>query len=152
MIPGPYRTSLSAEKVENGNTNALTYPTDMLNTLMAGSALPDHKLKLKKGFIVCFYAISISLPVTVVHYHASLNQEVLTDHTCIPRVTVYVYHVYPWDYSPGVAGCRLCPRTDSLSLHVYACIISLYRGYCVQYSSYAGTPVFITVFYLIIIN
>ena len=70
----------------------------------------------------------------------------------IPRVTVYVYHVYPCDYSPGMAWCKLCRRTDSLSLHVYACIITLYRGYCVQYSTYAGTPVFITVFYLIIIN
>ncbi|CDF40383.1 ATP dependant DNA helcase [Chondrus crispus] len=34
------------------DTNALIYPTEMLNTLTAGSALPDHKLKLKKGFIV----------------------------------------------------------------------------------------------------
>ena len=70
----------------------------------------------------------------------------------IPRVTVYVYHVYPCDYSSSMAGYKLCRRMDSLSLHVYACIITLYRGYCVQYSSYAGTPVFITVFYLIIIN
>ncbi|CDF77532.1 partial DNA helicase [Chondrus crispus] len=52
MIPGPYRTYLSAEKVENENTNALIYPTEMLNTLTAGSALPDHKLMLKKDFIV----------------------------------------------------------------------------------------------------
>ncbi|CDF36294.1 unnamed protein product [Chondrus crispus] len=52
MIPGSYRTYLSAEKVENEDTNALIYPTEMLNTLTAGSALPDHKLKLKKGFIV----------------------------------------------------------------------------------------------------
>ncbi|CDF37017.1 ATP dependant DNA helicase [Chondrus crispus] len=36
----------------NEDTNALIYPTEMLNTLTAGSALPDHKLKLKKGFIV----------------------------------------------------------------------------------------------------
>ncbi|CDF32173.1 unnamed protein product [Chondrus crispus] len=52
MIPGSYRTYLSADKVENEDTNALIYPTEMLNTLTAGSALPDHKLKLKKGFIV----------------------------------------------------------------------------------------------------
>ncbi|CDF39734.1 unnamed protein product [Chondrus crispus] len=51
MIPAPYRTYLNADKVENENTNALIYPTEMLNTLTAGSALPDHKLKLKKGFI-----------------------------------------------------------------------------------------------------
>ncbi|CDF77379.1 unnamed protein product [Chondrus crispus] len=52
MIPGPCRTYLSADEVENEDTNALIYPTEMLNTLTAGSALPDHKLKLKKGFIV----------------------------------------------------------------------------------------------------
>ncbi|CDF35670.1 partial DNA helicase [Chondrus crispus] len=52
MIPGPCRTYLIADKVENEDTNALIYPTEMLNTLTAGSALPDHKLKLKKGFIV----------------------------------------------------------------------------------------------------
>ncbi|CDF40386.1 ATP dependant DNA helicase [Chondrus crispus] len=52
MIPGSYRTYLSADKVENEDTNALIYPTEMLNTLTAGSALPDHKLKLKKGFIL----------------------------------------------------------------------------------------------------
>ncbi|CDF38639.1 unnamed protein product [Chondrus crispus] len=52
MIPGSYRTYLSADKVENEDTNAPIYPTEMLNTLTAGSALPDHKLKLKKGFIV----------------------------------------------------------------------------------------------------
>ncbi|CDF39089.1 ATP dependant DNA helicase [Chondrus crispus] len=52
VISGPYRTYLSANKVENENTNALIYPTEMLTTLTAGSALPDHKLKLKKGFIV----------------------------------------------------------------------------------------------------
>ncbi|CDF38382.1 ATP dependant DNA Helicase PIF1 [Chondrus crispus] len=52
MISGPYRTYLCADKVENENTNALIYPTELLNTLTAWSALPDHKLKLKKGFIV----------------------------------------------------------------------------------------------------
>ncbi|CDF35745.1 ATP dependant DNA Helicase Pif1 [Chondrus crispus] len=52
MMPGPYRTYLSAEKVESEDTNALIYPTEILNTLTAGSALPDHKLKLKKGFII----------------------------------------------------------------------------------------------------
>ena len=52
MILGPYRTYLSAGKVENEDTNALMYPMELLNTLTAGSALPDHKLKLKKGFIV----------------------------------------------------------------------------------------------------
>ncbi|CDF37506.1 partial DNA helicase [Chondrus crispus] len=52
MISGPYRTYLSADKVESEDANALIYPTEILNTLTAGSALPDHKLKLKKGFIV----------------------------------------------------------------------------------------------------
>ncbi|CDF37706.1 ATP dependant DNA helicase PIF1 [Chondrus crispus] len=52
MMQGPYRTYLSADKVESEDTNALIYPTEMLNTLTAGSDLPDHKLKLKKGFIV----------------------------------------------------------------------------------------------------
>ena len=52
MIPGPYRTYLSADKVENEDTNALIYPTELLNTLTARSALPDHNLELKKGFIV----------------------------------------------------------------------------------------------------
>ncbi|CDF36188.1 ATP dependant DNA helicase PIF1 [Chondrus crispus] len=52
MMPGPYRTYLSADKVESEDTNALIYPTEMFNTLTAGSDLPDHKLKLKKGFIV----------------------------------------------------------------------------------------------------
>ncbi|CDF40970.1 ATP dependant DNA helicase PIF1 [Chondrus crispus] len=51
MILGSYRTYLSADKVDNEDTNALIYPTEMLNTLTAGSALPDHKLKLKKCFI-----------------------------------------------------------------------------------------------------
>ncbi|CDF37673.1 unnamed protein product [Chondrus crispus] len=41
-----------ADKVENEDTNALIYPTEMLNTLTDGSALPHHKLKLKKGLIV----------------------------------------------------------------------------------------------------
>ena len=50
MIPGPYRTYLSADKVASEDTNALIYPTEFLNTLTTGSALPDHKLK--KGFIV----------------------------------------------------------------------------------------------------
>ncbi|CDF33944.1 ATP dependant DNA helicase PIF1 [Chondrus crispus] len=52
MIPGPYRTYLSPDKVESEDTNALIYPTEMLNTLTAGSALPDHKLTLKKSVIV----------------------------------------------------------------------------------------------------
>ena len=30
----------------------LSYPVEVLNTLSAGSALPDHELKLKKNFIV----------------------------------------------------------------------------------------------------
>ena len=52
MIPGPYQTYLSADNFENEDTNALIYPTEFLNTLTAGSAPPDHKLKLKKGLIV----------------------------------------------------------------------------------------------------
>ena len=51
-IPRPYRTYLSADKVENEDTNALIYFTKLLNSFMAGSALPDHQLKLKKGFNV----------------------------------------------------------------------------------------------------
>lgn len=52
MIPGRYRTYLSADKVENQDAHALRYPVEMLNLLTAGSALPDHKLRPKKGFII----------------------------------------------------------------------------------------------------
>jgi len=52
MLPGNYRTYLSADKVENEDQNALRYPVELLNTLTAGSALPDHKLRLKKGVVI----------------------------------------------------------------------------------------------------
>lgn len=52
MNSRPYRTYLSAANVEGKETNALRNPTEILKTLTAGSALPDHKRKLKKGFIV----------------------------------------------------------------------------------------------------
>ena len=56
-IPGPYRRYLSADSVkcENPNDQAekeLCYPQELLNRLSAGSAMPDHILLLKKGFIV----------------------------------------------------------------------------------------------------
>ena len=51
MGPGPYKEYLSADSVEK-EENALNYPVEFLNTLTAGSALPDHKLRLKKGFPV----------------------------------------------------------------------------------------------------
>ena len=35
MIPGPYRTFLSAEKVENEDQNALRYPVELWNTFTA---------------------------------------------------------------------------------------------------------------------
>ncbi|CDF40520.1 ATP dependant DNA helicase [Chondrus crispus] len=52
MILGAYCTFLSADKVENEDRNALRYPVELLNTPTAGSSLPDHQLKLKKGFVV----------------------------------------------------------------------------------------------------
>lgn len=55
MILGQYRTYLSADKVENEDRNALTYPVELINTLIAGYSLPDHSIKLNKGFIVMLF-------------------------------------------------------------------------------------------------
>lgn len=52
MIPGPYRKYLNADKVKKEDTYALMYPSEILNSLTAGSALPNPNLKLKKSFIV----------------------------------------------------------------------------------------------------
>ena len=52
LIPGTVRQYKSADQVENENENQLRYPVEMLNTLTAGSALPDHKLLLKRGYPV----------------------------------------------------------------------------------------------------
>lgn len=52
MISGPYSAYLSLDKIEDEDTIALRYSTEMLNTLTAGSSLPIHGLKLKKSFII----------------------------------------------------------------------------------------------------
>ena len=58
-----------------------------------------------------------------------------------------------WPVVSSVAPLTACHSTCvRVNSHVYAYTITLFRGYCVQYSSYAGTAVFITVFYFIIIN
>ena len=41
-----------AQQEHGGEAPELSYPVEVLNTLSAGSALPDHELKLKKNFIV----------------------------------------------------------------------------------------------------
>ena len=52
LIPGRAVSLLSADTVtKDADENALRYPTEFLNSLSAGS-LPDHKITLKKGFIV----------------------------------------------------------------------------------------------------
>ena len=53
-FPGELRTYLSADKVESDETgeDGPQYPVELLNSLTAGSALPDHELCLKKGYPV----------------------------------------------------------------------------------------------------
>ena len=85
MIPGPYRTYLSADKVENEDTNALIYPTELLNTLTAGSALPDHKPKLKKCFI---FMLLRNLDPTAGHVNGTQYvMENMTNNLLFLRVT-----------------------------------------------------------------
>ena len=98
MTPGRYRTYLRAEKVENEDTNALIYLMELPNTLTAGSALPDHKLKLKKGFIVMLLH---NVNPTSVHVNgARYVIENMTSNLLFLRITTVSYE-----------GNRLClPR------------------------------------------
>ena len=58
-----------------------------------------------------------------------------------------------WPGVSSVAALTACHSTCvRVNPHVYASSITLYRGYSAQYSSYAGTPILITVSYFIIIN
>lgn len=45
------RTFTGTDRVEKWNGSALRYPMKMLNTFSHGSALAEHMLNLKKGFI-----------------------------------------------------------------------------------------------------
>ncbi len=56
-IPGELKTFKSADSVQNRDRQAqisdeLRYPQELLNQIDAGSSMPDHKLTLKKGYIV----------------------------------------------------------------------------------------------------
>ncbi len=51
-FPGGYKTFLSADSVEDEDSNGLRYPAELLNSLTGGSSLPEHRIQLKKGFIV----------------------------------------------------------------------------------------------------
>lgn len=51
-IPGRMKTHTIANSVDNENENVFRYSMEILNTLTHGSALPDHRLSLKKGIIV----------------------------------------------------------------------------------------------------
>ncbi len=51
-FPGSYKTFLSADTVEREDQNGLRYPVEILNSLTGGSSLPNHRLQLKKEFIV----------------------------------------------------------------------------------------------------
>ena len=55
MIPGEAKHFLSSDKVESDEASEdhpPRYPVEMLNNLTAGSALPDHDLVLKTGYMV----------------------------------------------------------------------------------------------------
>ena len=56
-IPGEFKTLKSADSVRNHDQQAqisyeLRYAQDLLNQMDAGSSMPDHKMTLKKGYIV----------------------------------------------------------------------------------------------------
>ena len=56
-IPGNYKTLISADSATSDNTEIqagmeLQYTQELLNSLTAGSSMPDHCIRLKKGFIV----------------------------------------------------------------------------------------------------
>ena len=44
--------SVSCDSVEVQSKSELRYPQELLNSVKAGASLPDHEIKLKKGFIV----------------------------------------------------------------------------------------------------
>ena len=57
MIPGLFREYLSADSVQADNPEhearlQSQYPPELLNSLEGNSSLPQHKLRLKEGFIV----------------------------------------------------------------------------------------------------
>ena len=55
LIPGEAEHFLSSDTVESDEESehhSSLYPVEMLNTLTAGSALPDHDLVLKTGYMV----------------------------------------------------------------------------------------------------
>ncbi len=57
MFPGVLRTYLSADSVvcddlEVQKSAELNYPQELLNSIDAGSSLPDHEINLKEAFIV----------------------------------------------------------------------------------------------------
>ncbi len=56
-ITGELKTFKSADSIQNHDRQAqisdkLRYPQELLNQIDAGSSMPDHKLVLKKGYIV----------------------------------------------------------------------------------------------------
>lgn len=56
-FPGKYRTYRSADSANSDNPELqkameLTYPQELLNSVETGSSLPEHLLRIKKGFIV----------------------------------------------------------------------------------------------------
>ena len=59
-IPGDYHDFRSADSVRCQDADQekgleLKYPQELLNSMEAGSSLPDHLLSLKKGFIVMLF-------------------------------------------------------------------------------------------------
>lgn len=51
LIPGLKETILSADTLADEVRDALRCPVELLSTLTAGTALPDHRIKLKKVFL-----------------------------------------------------------------------------------------------------
>ncbi len=57
FFPGVFRTYMSADSVVCDDVEAqkcaeLNYPQELLNSIEAGSSLPDHEINLKEGFVV----------------------------------------------------------------------------------------------------
>ncbi len=46
--------SIVSDDSEEQKSTELKYPQELLNSIEAGSSLPDHEIKLKKGFVVLF--------------------------------------------------------------------------------------------------
>ncbi len=51
-FPEIYKTVLSADSVEDEDQNGLRYSAELFNSLNGGSSLPDHRIQLKKVFMV----------------------------------------------------------------------------------------------------